>query len=730
MSGFALGIPRRAARHPAIAAAAATVAALTVPLPATAQPAPLPAAAPRAAPVSEGPAIDIVGRRQGGGYEAGEVDGTKSSLPLLELPQSVRVISRQAIDDLGAVRLDDVLDYVGGVSRQNSFGGLWDNIAIRGLAGNENQGMAMLLNGLAANRGFNAPRDLADIERIEFLKGPVAALYGASEPGGTVNLVTKKPLWQRATALEFYAGSWDAYRLALDTTGPLGESVAGRLNLAVEDRHSFRDAVTVRREVLAPALSWRLDADTALDYSGQWLRHATPLDRGVQAIDGQLGRVPRSRFPGEPGDGVVTVDNQTHQFVLQHALSADWQARAALSWRRTTLQGTSTEPSGKVRADGRTLWRQRRERDYVSEDLALQAELQGRLRWGGVRHELLAGVEGYRFGFDQRMRRVNPSAAAPYALDLLAPVYGQPAPAPLPNVDTEEQQRGRALTLQDTVTLAPAWRLMAGLRTETVEQSLLNRRNGLQTRQDPTETSPRVGLTWLPAAGWALFANAGRSFRPNPGVDVESRPFEPEIGRAFELGTKWESADRRLGATLAVFDIGKRNVVYNNGSGNNAVAGEVQSRGVEFELAGQVGRHWRLSASLGHYDTTVEKDQTLQIGSRLLNVPRLNASALAVYEDRLPGGGRYGLGGGVTHVGARIGQAYTADEARAGTPAFELPAYTTAKLVAYWAVSPTLRLSLDVDNLFDTTYYTSSYSRVWVAPGAPRNLTLGAQLRF
>jgi len=152
-------------------------------------------------------AVDVVGRSASGTYYADEAEGAKTSLPLRELPQSVRVMSRQTLDDLGATRLDDVLDYVGGVSRQNNFGGLWDNIAIRGLPGNENTGMATLLNGFSSNRGFNAPRDLAGVERIEFLKGPAAALYGSSEPGGTLNIVSKKPLWKAAHSVEAYAGS-------------------------------------------------------------------------------------------------------------------------------------------------------------------------------------------------------------------------------------------------------------------------------------------------------------------------------------------------------------------------------------------------------------------------------------------------------------------------------------------------------------------------------------------
>lgn len=684
---------------------------------------------PDAASVNRVDAIEVVGRRQGGGYEASDVSGTKSSLPLRELPQSVRVISRQAMDDLGATRLDEVLDYVGGVSRQNNFGGLWDNIAIRGLAGNENTGMATLLNGLAANRGFNAPRDLADVERIEFLKGPVAALYGASEPGGTINILAKKPQWRRATAVELYGGSWDSFRVAIDTTGPLSDRFAYRLNAAAEDRGSFRDFVKSKRQVFAPAFMWRVDEKTVLEFTGQVLRHETPLDRGVQAINGVLGQIPLTQFPGEANDGAVRVDNQSYQFVLNRELAADWSARAALSWKGGTLKGVSTEPSS-VRPDGRTLWRQRRERDYSSDDLAGQIEVQGKLRAGGVTHEVLLGVDAYRYEIDTLMLRVNPSAAVPYALDLLAPVYGQAQPVPGPNTNTLENQRGYSLTAQNAMSIGNHWRFVAGVRAETVEQTLLNRRTSLTTEQSPTEVSPRAGVTWLPAAGWSVFANAGRSFRPNPGVDVNARAFEPEIGRALEAGVKWEAANGRLGATLAAFDIKKRNVVYNNGSGNNAISGQVGSRGIEFDLAGQITPHWRVTASAGIYDTTVKKDQTLQVGSRLLNVPRVNASVLAVYENAAPNGGRFGVGVGVTHMGERVGQAYTAAEAAAGTSAFNLPAYTTTKLVAYWRVSPLLRVSLDIDNVFDEALYTSSYSRVWVTPGAPRNATLGFQLKF
>jgi iron complex outermembrane receptor protein len=660
--------------------------------------------------------VEVVGRRQGGGYEAADVSGTKSDLPLRELPQSVRVISRQAIDDLGAIRLDDVLDYVGGISRQNNFGGLWDNIAIRGLPGNENTGMAMLRNGFAANRGFNAPRDLADVERVEFLKGPAAALYGASEPGGTVNLVTKKPLWRAGMSAELYAGNYDSYRAAIDTTAPLSASFAYRVNAAIEDRGSFRDFVKTERAVFAPAFTWKIGANTTLDYNGQWLRHRTPLDRGVQAIGGVLGTVARSQFPGEPNDGDVTVENTSHQFVFEHEFNSDWRARAALGAREGTLYGFSTEPSS-IRSDNRTLWRQRRERDYKSDDLSVQGELLGRIKTGAISHDVLLGVETYRFNLDQLMRRINPTAAAPYAIDLLTPVYGQARPTPLPNTDTREAQRGVAFTVQDAISFSSHWRAVAGVRVDRVRQSLDNRRTGARTEQNPTETLPRLGVSYLPNAQWTFYANAGKSFRANAGSNAAGRAFEPESGTAYEVGAKWESLDKRLGATVALFDITKRNVLTPDpaNAGFSVTAGRVSSTGMEFDLAGQLTKHWRVTGSLSYADVDAGG------GARLLNVPKINGSVLAVYESTFAGGSRYGIGGGVTHMGRRLGETGTS---------FDLPAYTTAKLVAYWSATPTLRVSLDVDNVFDRTYYTSSFSRVWVTPGTPRNVILGVQAKF
>ncbi|MCT8275338.1 TonB-dependent siderophore receptor [Xanthomonas translucens] len=683
-------------------------------------------------------AVQVVGRRDSGTYQADAIEGSKTGLNLRQLPQSVRVLPRQAIDDLGATRLDATLDYVGGISRQNGFGGLWDNFAVRGLPGNENTGSATLLNGLAANRGYNAPRDTANIEAIEFLKGPAAALYGSSEPGGTLNIVTKRPQWRPAAALEASAGSHDAYRVAADSTGPLlGESLAYRLNVALEDKHSFRDFVHSRRRFVAPALTWRLGEATTLRYDGEWLRQQVPLDRGIVAVRGDLGAIPRSRFLGEPGDGDVLVDNRNHQLLLQHDIADDWSALLAASRRDGSLSGYSTEPSV-LRNDGRSLWRQRRWRDFASHDTALQAELRGQVDTGAWRHGVLLGAEAYDFVLTQRMRRIRPSAAAPYALDVFAPVYGQPLPTPLPFVDTRERQRNAALYLQDAIALTPQWTLLLGLRHDRYRQALDDRRSGGHYAQAPTKTTPRIGLSYAPGEQWSWYFNAGRTFRPNTGSDVwngtgTAHAPAPESGRALELGGKWQARDGRLGGTVALYEIVKDNVLTGdpNNPGNQIAAGRVRSRGAEADLSGQLSEHWRLNASASWNRVQVLRDNTLQLGGSLINVPKFNASLLAVRETALPGGGLLGFGGGMTYSGQRLAEAYTQAQADAGIAPAQLPGYGVARLLAYWRIDERLRVSLDVDNVFDRRYYTSSVAATpWVAVGAARSVTAGVQYRF
>lgn len=668
-------------------------------------------------------AITVTGNGEKEQYrQSRSASATRTDTPLQELPQSVQVVSRQLMDDLHATRLDDVLLYVSGVARQNNFGGLWDNYSVRGFSGNENGGMNILWNGFASNRGYSPPRDVANVERIDFLKGPSAALYGSSEPGGTLNVVTRKPQFKAANTLDLSLGSNDFYRSAIDSTGALSDNVAYRLNGAAETKGGSRDYVRSKREFVAPAFTWLLGNHTTLNYEAEFLRQIAPMDRGIVAVNGRLDTLPASRFFGEPNDGKLKMDNQNHLLTLEHQINEQWHLRTGVLHKQGTLDGYSTEASS-LRADNATLWRQRRYRDYAWHDTSLQAEIGGKFDTAGIGHEILTGIEADRMTLDQRMLRINPSAGAPYAINVGNPVYGQPQPTPLPNTDTSERQSSAALFLQDQISLAQRWRLLAGVRFDSFRSTLSNRRNGINTRQEQSASSPRLGLTYLATPSVSLYAGIGKSFRPNSGSDAGGNAFSPETARAAEAGLKYESSDKQAGATLAVFNITKRNVLTVDPANTSysIAAGEVRSRGVEFDFNGKFARHWRVTGNLAYTDAAATKDNTLAVGARLINVPRTSGSLLTVYEDVDTQGGVYGVGGGANYVGARTGDA---------GGSFMLPAYVTAKALAYWQVTPVVRLSLDVGNLFNKRYYASSYSNVWIAPGDERTVTLGLNARF
>jgi iron complex outermembrane receptor protein len=650
---------------------------------------------------------------------------TRTDTALQELPQSVQVISRQLIEDLHATRVDDVLLYVSGVARQNNFGGLWDNYSIRGFSGNENGGMNILWNGFASNRGYAAPRDMANVETIDFLKGPSAALYGSSEPGGTVNVVTKKPQFQASNSVDLSIGTQDFYRSAVDSTGALNDRVAYRLNAAVESKGSTRDYVHSKREFVAPAFTWLLTDRTIVNYEAEFLRQRAPLDRGIVAVGGRLDAIPSSRFLGESNDGDITVDNQNHLLTIEHQLNDDWHLRAGVFHKEGTLRGYSTEATS-LSSDNATLWRQRRYRDYSWHDTSVQAEIGGKFRTAGIEHDMLTGVEADWMTLDQRMLRVRPSASAPYAINIYDPVYGQTPPTLTDAnmaTNTAESQSSTALFWQDQISLTQRWRMLAGLRLDSFRDTLNDFVKKTVSRQSKSASSPRLGLTYLASQSISLYTSIGKSFRPNSGSDVNGQAFSPETARALEAGLKYESRDKNSGATLAVFDITKQNVLTIDPANTSysIAAGEVRSRGVELDFNGKLTQHWRLSGNLAYTDAVVTKDNTLAVGSRLINVPKTSGSLLGVYENTDSNGGLYGVGGGFNYVGERTGDA---------TGSFMLPAYTTVRALAYWQFTPKMRLSLNVNNLFNKQYYASSYSSVWITPGDERSAVLGLHIKF
>lgn len=647
---------------------------------------------------------------------------TGTDTPPNRYPQSLRVIDRAIIDRNGATRLDDTIDLAGGVSRQNDFGGLWDKYAIRGFAGNENSGPDILINRFSSNLGFNAPVDVATVERFEFLKGAAAALSGMGEPGGSLNIVTKAPTVTPQGEASLSYGSWNRVRATGDISGPVTGTLSARLIGVAEEGDSFRDTVHTDRLLLAPSLSFTPSQDLRFLYQAEFMRNRAPIDRGVAAIKGDARAMDRDTFLGEPADGRMTQRMLWQQASVFAALSDRIALEAGLSSRDGFLTGYATQVdfgARGVQADGRTIGRSRRFHDFRWQDLTARAELTAKVDWLGLSHDIRVGVDRVRHGLDFRMDQARGRPGAPIlTIDAFAPVYGQPLPVPTAFQDRHHAFRSESVYAQDLIRFGD-FTALVGARWNNFRETMTNyARGNLVLNTVDRGITPRAALTWAASPQFSLFTSWGQSLRLNPSDGVSS--FDAERSSSTEVGAKYSLFGGALTGQTALFTMTKRNVLNPNAVDVfvKTQIGRQRSRGVETVADLHLTSGLTGTATYTYTDATVRNDKNAAlIGTMLSNVAK-HLAALDLHQ-RLR---TVTLGGGVTHVGARNGDPFASG--------YRLPAYTVARLDASWAVNPRFDVRLDLDNLFDTYYIASSYADVWTMPGAPRNVRVTLRGRF
>jgi len=654
------------------------------------------------------------------GYRATRsASATKTDTAIRDIPQSISVIPATVLKDLGSTNVERALEFAGGVAKQNNFGGLTlYEYSVRGFTTSE-----FYQDGFSANRGYPSTPDAANLERIEVLKGPAASLYGRGDPGGTVNIVTKKPQPDAFATVQTSAGSWDRYRTTLDVNTPLDSEgrVLSRVNLAVEDTHSFRDHVQSKRVFVAPSFSWQLDPDTSLLVESEFVRHSSTFDRGLVAPNNHWGGVSRSTFLGEPNDGDIRNHNNRLQATLEHHLNDAWKLRLASHYKQGSLWGDASENRA-LNPDGHTINRRYRERSTGWHDSITQLELRGLFDIGSWQHELLIGTEYEDY---RKKERVTAIGGSDYAIDIYKPIYGLPKPNGVRSgTDVYEHVKSQALNLQDQIIFTDRLRGMIGARLEHFEQRTDDyARNHAKSRQTHDALTQRAGLLYQLTPQVGVFANASTSFKPNNGLDAGGKSFKPEESVGYEVGIKSELFGDRLSTTLAAFHIEKENVLARDpATDTDRAMGKARSQGFDLQLTGQLTDAVRVIGAFAYIDAEVTKgDKATPAGSRILGVAKRSGSLLGVYEfqDGLLRGSD--LGAAFTYVGDRSGEAGTS---------FELPAYHTVDLLAHYKASDNVTVGLNLNNLFDEKYYERSYSNYWVMPGEPRNFTVSLTLNL
>ncbi|MEO5660603.1 MAG: TonB-dependent siderophore receptor [Polaromonas sp.] len=680
------------------------------------------------------PTVTVRSSADQGYSPASSSSATKGNAPLRDIPQSVNVVPEKLLRDQAAHSMQDALRNVPGVSF-SSGDGQRDQVLIRGFTAITDQ----FVDGVRDDALYF--RDLSNIERIEVLKGPSAVLYGRGSSGGLINRVTKKPKFGESFGeATLSLGSHSLKRVEADLNTPLGETAALRLNLAREDSGSYRDQQFVDRYSFAPSLALKLGSQTSLLLQYTRLHDQRLTDFGIPALNGRPVNVPSGTYYGS---GNARRDDSTTSVVDAYTATLDHRFNDALSVRNVTrysafdLDRFNTLPGGTTDPVTLTVGRTR---SMVLRDESSwfnQTDFTYKNALGGFKQEWLFGME---LGQEKRRAEVI-SAGTVDRVSILNPgqvvVPAIPAAAfaadgAIPN---HTRQDTLGLYVQDQITLAPQWKVLAGLRYDALKQATSFDRKFAPLERTDRSFSPRAGVVWQPSDQQSYYVSYSRSFQPSAEAFALSSGNvrnEPEITQNREIGTKLDLLDGTLSVTAALFNLQRTNI-KNIDPANPAQqinVGTQRTNGFELAANGRLPGHWDLSAGYAYLDgkmvESVARVSSLQLP--VVSVPSLGKVAALtprhsafVWAMKDLGNG-FSLGGGLNYVGERFTSL---------TNLVTLPAYLTADLAGIYKTGR-YEFGVNLKNVTNKQHFISSHGSNdnLIIPGPPRELQASLRIKF
>ncbi|MCW5799638.1 MAG: Ferrichrome-iron receptor [Nitrospira sp.] len=648
---------------------------------------------------------------------------TRTDTPMIQVPQSVGVVTRRLMDDQKAIRVEQALRNVSGVAIGYSAQGRAanDTMFCRGFP------CAFFKNNLR-NDDFQqsfAFRDIANMQRLEVLKGPASVLYGRSEPGGIINILTKQPLADRYASIEQIVGSYDFYRTMVDATGPLDEkkTLLYRINGAYENTGSFRDFVHGQRYFIAPAFAWKPSSNTTVTIESEYIRDRLSSDGGLPAIGRNIAPIPRTRFLGEPFDS-TGVEEARVSLRVAHRFNDNWQIESQFRADESTIIGHFTNP-GSVQADNQTLTRLLFDQLADTSSYYWRNDVIGKATTGSIKHNVLTGVEIGRQSGSLDI------ATAPFGtINIYNPIYNQTL---VPSLTKARLVRTFAnavgVYIQDQVEVFPNFHVLAGARGDYFYQHSMSA-NG-DTKAENVGFSPRIGVTYQPIQPVAFYANVTRSFQPTFGpFAAVNNLYIPTTGTQFEAGMKADIVPGRLTSTLAVYRILKKNVLATDPSNFlfQIQTGAQRSQGIEYDLTAQLTPAWKVIATYAYTDARVAADTVIAVGNRLPLIARHTGSFWTTYDFQGGMLSGFGVGAGLYLVGERAGDINNT---------FELPGYVRTDAALYYRKQDVfshtnLVAQLNIQNLLDQNYYSGGFQTRGASAfaGAPLTFYGSVKLEF
>ncbi|MCL8316737.1 TonB-dependent siderophore receptor [Enterobacter cloacae subsp. cloacae] len=649
---------------------------------------------------------------------------TLTNMPMLDIPQVVNTVSDKVLEDQHATSLDEALYNVSNVVQTNTLGGTQDAFVRRGFGANRDG--SVMTNGLRTvlPRSFNAAT-----ERVEVLKGPASTLYGILDPGGLINVVTKRPETRFGGSISATSSSFGGGTGQIDVTGPIdGTRLAYRLTGEYQDEDYWRNFGNERSTFIAPSLTWfGDDATVTVLYSHR--DYKTPFDRGTifDLSTKQPVNVDRKTRFDEPFN-VTDGQSDLAQLNAEYRLNSQWTAKFDYSFSQDKYSDNQARVMAYDAKTGNLTRRVDATQGSTQRMHSTRADLQGNVDIAGFYNEILTGVsyENYDLLRTDMMRCKNIKD-----FNIYHPTYGNLSKCTTVSAADSDQtlkQESYSAYAQDALYLTDKWIAVAGLRYQYYTQYAgKGRPFNVNTDSRDEQWTPKLGLVYKLTPSVSLFANYSQTFMPQSSIASYIGDLPPETSNAYEVGAKFDLFDG-ITANIALFDIHKRNVLYNESVGGETIAktaGRVRSQGVEVDLAGSLTENTNIIASYGYTDAKVLEDPDYA-GKPLPNVPRHTGSLFLTYDiHNAIGGNTLTLGGG-GHGVSRRSATNGAD--------YYLPGYFVAD--AFMAYKMKLQypvtLQVNVKNLFDKTYYTSSIAtnNLGNQIGDPREVQFTVKMAF
>jgi len=655
------------------------------------------------------------------GYLAtNSVTATKTDTPLIDIPQTINVVTRAQLDDQAHHSLADILRYVPGTTVGQGEGNR-DQITLRG----QNTTADFFLDGVRDDVQYY--RGLYNIERVEILKGPYALIFGRGGGGGIINRVQKSPLSDDF----IYAGqasinSLGAYDISADVNAPLGDAAAVRINAVYENFDSHRDFVGGARYAWNPYVAFKINDAWTLGLSYEYVHDDRTTDRGVPSIANIAGQPNRpiagyrDQFFGVPGVNHTKLEAQIAKLRLDGALTSN------LSFSGTILYGDydkiylNVYPNGAATAQSGTVALAAYSDPTRRENFIAQANLVWGVETGPLMHKILVGTE---YGDQKSANRRFNGALSNATFNLANPIF------PTVNFnaltrDTVSDVKFISVYVQDQISFGDHIDVVAGLRYDNFDiegTDLFPAVDRSFARKDE-KVSPRLGLIFKPRENISVYGSYSQSFLPRSGdqflaLTVTQQNLAPEKFTNYEIGGKWD-VQPNLNLTLAVFQLERSNATTPDP--RNPVAsvniGTTRTQGVELAITGNIASSWQVHGGYSYQDATLAGNDSVRLGQ----VPQHQASLWNRYDFN----DQFAAGLGIIHQSSQFAAIRTAPNTT------KLPAFTRVDAAFYYDLSDALQLQLNVENLFNTYYYSDAHNNNNISTGAPINGRFTIRAKF